>query len=177
MLIKLVSYFFAIIRSFFFYFIFYKYAKFNLFKAIINGRLLITNGGKLFFKGKFKSRATINININGGSLICEDNVFLNRDVSINCRDYISIGKNTMFGEGVKVYDHDHLRVNGKISLLDFNTSPIKIGSNVWIGSNSIILKGVTIGDNVIISAGSIVTKSVPDNVILVQKRDSEFYPI
>ena len=37
---------------------------------------------------------------------------------------------------------------------------IKIGDNVWIGANSVILKGVTIGNNAIIAAGSIVTKDV-----------------
>ena len=33
-----------------------------------------------------------------------------------------------------------------------------IGNNVWIGLNSIILKGVSVGDNTIIAAGSVVTK-------------------
>lgn len=42
---------------------------------------------------------------------------------------------------------------------------VKIGNNVFIGMNSIILKGVDIGSNVIIGAGSVVTKSIPDNVV------------
>ena len=33
---------------------------------------------------------------------------------------------------------------------------IIIGENVWIGLNSIILKGATIGDNSIVAAGSVV---------------------
>jgi len=40
--------------------------------------------------------------------------------------------------------------------------PVLIGKDVFIGGNSIILKGVQIGDRVIIGAGSIVTKSVPE---------------
>jgi acetyltransferase-like isoleucine patch superfamily enzyme len=44
-------------------------------------------------------------------------------------------------------------------------SPIQVGSNVWIGANSVILPGVTIGDNVIIGAGSIVGQDIPDNCI------------
>lgn len=45
-------------------------------------------------------------------------------------------------------------------------APIVVGRNVWIGSNSTILQGVTIGDNSIIAAGSVVTKDVPANAIV-----------
>ena len=43
--------------------------------------------------------------------------------------------------------------------------PIRIGDNVWIGANVVILPGVQIGSNVIVGAGSVVTKSIPDNSI------------
>lgn len=39
--------------------------------------------------------------------------------------------------------------------------PVKICNKVWIGFNSIILKGVTIGEGSIVGAGSVVTKDVP----------------
>ncbi|MBE5802802.1 MAG: acyltransferase [Clostridiales bacterium] len=39
--------------------------------------------------------------------------------------------------------------------------PVTIGSNVFIGMNAIITRGVTIGDHVIIGAGSVVTKDCP----------------
>lgn len=44
-------------------------------------------------------------------------------------------------------------------------SPVKIGSNVFIGMNTIILRGVIVGDNVIIGAGSVVTKDIPANEV------------
>ena len=44
--------------------------------------------------------------------------------------------------------------------------PIKIGDNVWIGMNAIILKGVTIGENSVVAAGAVVSKSVPENVVV-----------
>lgn len=46
------------------------------------------------------------------------------------------------------------------------TRPITIGSNVYIGTRSIIMGGVTIGNHVIIGAGSIVTHDVPDNAVV-----------
>jgi serine acetyltransferase len=43
----------------------------------------------------------------------------------------------------------------------FFYSPVKVGNNVFIGVNSIIMPGVIIEDNCLIAAGSVVTKSIP----------------
>lgn len=42
---------------------------------------------------------------------------------------------------------------------------VKIGDFVYIGTNALIMPGVTIGDNTLIAAGSIVTKSIPAGVV------------
>ena len=46
--------------------------------------------------------------------------------------------------------------------VDIVSAPIVIGDDVWIGFNSIILKGVKIGRGAIVAAGSVVTKDVPE---------------
>ncbi len=46
------------------------------------------------------------------------------------------------------------------------SAPVIIADNVWIGMNSVILKGVTIGENSVVAAGSVVTRSVPPNVVV-----------
>jgi acetyltransferase-like isoleucine patch superfamily enzyme len=43
--------------------------------------------------------------------------------------------------------------------------PIRVGSNVFIGINTIIMPGVTIGDNVVIGSGSVVTRSIPSGSV------------
>lgn len=45
-------------------------------------------------------------------------------------------------------------------------NPIKIGNDVWIGANAVILPGVSIGDGAIIAAGAVVTKAVPPYAIV-----------
>lgn len=49
---------------------------------------------------------------------------------------------------------------------DMHPAPITIGRNVWIGANSMVLKGVTVGDDAIVAGGSIVTKVVPAGAIV-----------
>ncbi len=43
----------------------------------------------------------------------------------------------------------------------------KVGNDVWIGVNAVILPGVEIGNGVIIGAGSVVTKNIEDYSIVV----------
>ena len=41
-----------------------------------------------------------------------------------------------------------------------------IGNYVYIGTNSLIMPGVSIGDNALVAAGSVVTKSVPARTVV-----------
>jgi len=103
-------------------------------------------------------------------LIIKENVFFNNYCSVNCLGEIEIGENSLFGEGVKLYDHNHkyeiINSDLKVSTNEFKVGNIKIGKNCWIGSNVTILKDVEIGDNVIIGAHCLVYKSIPSNSIV-----------
>lgn len=114
---------------------------------------------------------------NDANLTIGNNVFLNNYCSINCLDSIEIGENTLFGEGVKLYDHNHQYSTEKVEFQKFNTAPIKIGKNCWLGSNVIVLKGVSIGDNSIIGAGCVIYKDIPANSIIINKQEYLIKPI
>lgn len=104
-------------------------------------------------------------------------VFFNNYSSINCLDKITIGDNSIFGEGVRLYDHNHeygFDPDFFVDKTEFKKRPISIGKNCWIGSNTIILKGVEIGDNCIIGAGCIIHKSIPDNTIVKNSQNLLF---
>ncbi|ASU23362.1 hypothetical protein CCZ37_12505 [Vibrio qinghaiensis] len=47
-----------------------------------------------------------------------------------------------------------------------NIKKIKIGNDVWIGANVILLPGVVIGDGAVIAAGAVVSKDVPPYAIV-----------
>lgn len=82
---------------------------------------------------------------------------------------ITIGQNVEITSGVVFITHDGAawtlrNFDEKYKELDI-FGPIKIGNNVFIGNNAIILPGVTIGDNVVIGAGSVVAKDIPSDSV------------
>lgn len=82
---------------------------------------------------------------------------------------IEIGNNCRITEGVKFVTHDGglwvLRnLYPELKNADY-FGKIKIGNNVHIGWNSIIMPGVEIGENSIVGCGSVVTKNVPANSV------------
>ncbi|WP_309303376.1 acyltransferase [Vibrio fluvialis] len=79
---------------------------------------------------------------------------------------VKLGNQVTVSLGVKFVTHD-----GGVCIFrnEFKNidvfGPISVGSQVFIGMNSIILPNVTIGDNCVIGAGSVVTKNVPSNSV------------
>ncbi|UKT63251.1 acyltransferase [Pedobacter mucosus] len=142
------------------------------FKIINKGNLKLGKG--IRFYSTFKSNpigmnkfCTIYVE-NNASLDILDNAGFSA-VSIYCANKIEIGYNLFCGANVSIWDTDFhpLNYSDRITNRDDLASnrPIKIGHNVFIGANSIILKGVNIGDRSIIGAGSVLTKSVPADEI------------
>jgi acetyltransferase-like isoleucine patch superfamily enzyme len=81
---------------------------------------------------------------------------------------VTIGEGTLLGANVVIADTDFHPIASqgrRYSRADVAISPVTIHENVFIGMNSLIMKGVVIGANSIIGAGSVVTKSIPANVI------------
>ena len=93
------------------------------------------------------------------------NVFINACCRFQDQGGIEIGDGSLIGHNTTIatLNHDF----NPLKRQNLTPSPVKIGKNVWIGSDCTILPGVEIGDGAIIGAGSVVTKSVPKNTIAV----------
>lgn len=81
---------------------------------------------------------------------------------------VEIGNNVEVTRGVVIITHDYAwsvikQLNGEII---GSRGKVKIGNNVFIGMNTLIMQGVTIGDNVIIGANSLINKDIPSNSIV-----------
>ncbi|RSX55323.1 glycosyltransferase [Bifidobacterium samirii] len=108
---------------------------------------------------------------NGGRIEIGDNVFFNNGCGLHARQLISIGSETIFGENVHVYDHNHRFADPTVAIKDqgYTEAPVRIGRHCWIGSNVTILKGSTIGDNTVIGAGCVVSGDIPaDSVVRME---------
>jgi acetyltransferase-like isoleucine patch superfamily enzyme len=134
---------------------------------------ILIKGKSLVCMGKaITSRSNLNIKVENARLIISNSVFFNHNCSITALESIEIGEGSSFGNNVVIVDHDHSK-----SGTGFITSEIKIGNNVWVGANSVILRGTIIGDNCIIAAGSIVTGEIEENTLVYQKRNTELKKI
>ncbi|WP_295654513.1 acyltransferase [uncultured Mucilaginibacter sp.] len=105
----------------------------------------------------------------GATLKLGNNVGMS-NTTIVASTSVTIGNNILFGGGVMIVDTDFHSQNPKHwhtpnDLMNMNKSAVVIKDDVFIGMNSIVLKGVNIGSNVIIAAGSVVSKDIPDNQI------------
>lgn len=105
--------------------------------------------------------------------------FFNNYCSINTNNLVEIGEGTLFGENVKIYDHNHRFSDPDKSIKEqgFSDGEVHIGSHCWIGSNVLILKGSVIGDNCVIGGGYIVNGEIPKNMIVKPKQDYIFEEI
>ena len=107
---------------------------------------------------------------NGAKLVIGENVGMS-STAIVCYDNIEIGDNVNLGGNTVIYDTDFHslnfmdRRNRKKDIENTNTSPVKIGNDVFIGAHTTILKGIEIGENSIVGASSVVTRNVPSNEI------------
>lgn len=119
----------------------------------------------------FRKRFQINISKNG-KVIIGDNCFFNNDCSINAHNEIKIGNDNLFGENIKIYDHNHIFDDKKIDFKkNFKDKKILIGNHNWFGSNCVILSKAVIGSNNVFSANTCVNEKIDSDNIVKSKQE------
>jgi len=132
----------------------------------------------MFFRVFFRFHARISAPINYTSFIGNPeklvyhndkntlvSLFTSGHCYIQCINGVEFGRNILFAPGIKIISANHTQ--GNLQSWDKELS-IKIGDNVWLGANVIILPGVSIADNCVVGAGSVVTKSIlePSSIVV-----------
>lgn len=113
----------------------------------------------------------------GSGTSCYDNVLIIGDVQVGCNCWIGpnvildgsgglkIGENVSVSAGVHIYTHHTVRRALTSTVTTIDRKETNIGSNVYIGPNSVIQMGVNIGDRCVIGALSFVNKDMPDDSV------------
>ena len=133
-------------------------------RKIIMLRLILKNG---FKKAQFLKKKKVFAHIG-------KNCYYHPFVIPSEPKLVSFGDNVIISSGVKLITHDMSyslfandeAENNSMYYYPYSTGKIKIGNNVMIGLNAIILPNVKIGNNVIVGAGAVVTKDIPDGVVV-----------
>ena len=87
-------------------------------------------------------------------------------VTLAAANSIVIGNNVLLGANVFIMDTDWHNTNpDERQSFDIISKPVIIENGVFIGYNSVVLKGVTIGENSVIAANSLVMSNIPPNSI------------
>lgn len=91
---------------------------------------------------------------------------------VGCSGRISIGKNVMLGPKCSLFAENHVFADTENSIKSQGVQQkgIIIEDDCWIGSNVIVLDGVTIGRGSVIGAGTLVAKDIPSGSVVVDKR-------
>lgn len=116
------------------------------------------------------------------ALMIGSDSYVGENSRIWCSKSITIGNRVLIAHDVNIFDntthpidkkhrYEHeciLKTQGmpNVKFPTIEEAPVEISDDVWIGCNSIILKGVYIGSGSIVAAGSVVTKDVPANVMV-----------
>ena len=159
--------------SFIFTKLFYKKAKLVCYPIYIRGKagMEYDQGLNIGYGCRFDL-----LNIKKKTLHIGENCEMGDYCHIVATESVTIGDNFLCASKVFISDTNHGLYNGAEECSRPNeipskrklcNSPIRIGNNVWIGENVVVLAGVNIGDGAIIGANSVVNKDVEANSIAV----------
>ena len=107
----------------------------------------------------------------GGFISIGNNTRFNMNVHINSSGggKISIGNNCLIGPNVvmRTANHSFDQIHIPIVYQGHISADIIIEDNVWLGSNVVVLPGITIGTGAVVGAGTVITKNVPKMSVVV----------
>ena len=124
-----------------------------------HGCMIDIESGKIKIGANCKFRRGLQLRTkDNGRITIGKGCFINSNMNITSLNSITLGRGVKIANNCVIVDHDHDYKNG---LIGYATKPVVIQDDVWVGANTVILKGVQIGKGAVIAAGSIVKCNAP----------------
>lgn len=104
-------------------------------------------------------------NLKGPNIIIKDHVEIGMNATISAAKLIVIEEYVFTAPNVYISDHghDYKDINLQIAQQGIRKiAEVRIGPDVWIGQNAVILPGVSIGKHSVIGANAVVNRNIPD---------------
>jgi len=113
-------------------------------------------GAGAYLQGRFDGRCVIG-----------DNVWIGPQAYFDARDLV-LEDYVGWGPGAKVLGSAHTGVPADVPIVqtDLEIRPVRVRAEADIGTNAVLLPGVTVGKGAIVGAGAVVTKDVPAYAIV-----------
>ena len=134
------------------------------YKCLISRRADIQFTNKIIIGKNTKISSFVKIKVKNGFIKIGKNCSINSFSFLDADEGgLKIGDNVLISPGVGIHGSSYIHNDKTKPIIDQGivSKGIRIGNDVWIGSNSTILDGVTIGRGSIIGAGSVVTTDIP----------------
>ncbi len=133
----------------------------------VRGRVYVRNRGDLRIDEWCLLESTVTpISLlvhKGAELAIGAHSYLNFGVCIESRRKVFIGPRCHLGQYVHIMDNDQHAVDNHSDCPD--SEPVVLEEGVWLGAQTLVLKGVTIGRGTTVGAGSVVTRSLPPHCV------------
>lgn len=126
-------------------------------------RLIYRFTGDIFLSDKTITDMLVRKIRRGGGTVGTNVSFYNVKLDTQYPYLITIGDNVTL-TNCRILAHDACV---RRSFGYTRVAPVKIGSNVFVGAEAVILAGTSIGDNVVIGAGAVVAKNIPSNSVVI----------
>ena len=103
-----------------------------------------------------------------GSVEIGAKTVMGQECTISAYKSVRIGEQCVIADRAMFIDFDHgiVDVEKPIRNQGIYMRDTRVGSNVWIGYNACVLRGVTVGDNAVIGTNAVVTDDVPANAVV-----------
>jgi acetyltransferase-like isoleucine patch superfamily enzyme len=96
-----------------------------------------------------------------GNVTVGEHTWIGPSVILDGSGGLTIGSHCSISANVQIYSHDSVKWATSGGRAKYEYAPTSIGSNCYIGPNTVVARGVSIGDGCVIGANSVVFESIP----------------
>ena len=101
----------------------------------------------------------------GASVRIGDGCYLNGMTTFFSAESIEIGNAVLMAWNVNILDFHHRTTDRTVPIKEQGidrVAPVKVNDGAWLGTNVVLMPGVTIGRNAVVGANAVVNSDVPD---------------